>query len=152
MLCVAALLWAATGSSQSMELPQPSRTVFKCEANGAITYSDEPCPGAQRLDIEPTRGLNSVSGKDQTGKDVRREKDREAFAEAVRPLTGLGVKEFEVTRRRVNLRVAEQSECTALDRNIAKVQLEERSARGETLHAVQRELLALRKRYRELRY
>ena len=36
---------------------KPSRSVYKCNGNGIPIYSDAPCLGAERLEIEPTRGV-----------------------------------------------------------------------------------------------
>ena len=43
-----------SGRVSSQNLPPPSSTVFKCEANGRIVYTDSPCMGAQRIEIDPT--------------------------------------------------------------------------------------------------
>jgi hypothetical protein len=54
---VVPLLLATTGaegqpmSSRSL----PTRTAFKCVVAGKVTYSDAPCEGAQRVDLQPTR-------------------------------------------------------------------------------------------------
>jgi hypothetical protein len=58
--------------------------VFKCENGGKTFYSDSPCLGAKKIDVEPTRGLNKSTGSERTGKDVSREMQREQFAEAVK--------------------------------------------------------------------
>ncbi len=145
----ALLAWPAHG--QSLKLPNPSRTVFKCEVNGKVVYSDDPCLGAQRIDVEPTRGLDKSSGRQATGADVRRETTREALVEAFRPVTGLDKSRFDSTARRQNLTASAKTECGDLDGRIADAETLERSASVGTRPAVQRDLLGLRKRYRELR-
>jgi len=35
---------------------RPAKTVFKCEENGKVIYSDSPCLGAKTVDVEPPRG------------------------------------------------------------------------------------------------
>jgi hypothetical protein len=52
------------------KLPAPSRTAFKCEVAGKVVYSDSPCLGAQKIDVEPTRGLNKSTGRKLIGYDV----------------------------------------------------------------------------------
>ena len=131
-------------------LPAASRTVFKCTQNGKVIYSDEPCLGAERLDAEPTRGADHLSGKAKTGKDVQREKNREGFAEAVRPLTGMNSRQFDVAVKRNQLSVEAKRECAQLDRQIPVAEMSERSATGNSLLPSQQELLRLRKRFREL--
>jgi len=60
------LAWLAqTCFAQTVKLPEPTRTVFKCEEAGKVTYSDAPCLGAQKVDVQPTRGLNKSSGTER---------------------------------------------------------------------------------------
>src|SRR5665213_1158417 len=75
----------------AQSLPPTSRTVYKCTDGGRVTYSDAPCLGAKKLEIEPTRGLNQVSGKERVGPDVRQELQHEQLVNAVKPVTGLNV-------------------------------------------------------------
>ncbi|MBK1714845.1 hypothetical protein CKO43_18960 [Rubrivivax gelatinosus] len=63
-LCLAAALGAT--AAQAQKLPTPSRDVFRCESNGKVIYSDSPCIGAKKVDVEPTRGLDASSGWVQT--------------------------------------------------------------------------------------
>jgi uncharacterized protein DUF4124 len=51
---IAALLIGAASAQTLSPLPPPSSTVFKCEADGRTVYSDSPCLGAEKLEIEPT--------------------------------------------------------------------------------------------------
>ena len=48
--------------AQSIKLDKPTRTVYKCNTDGKVVYSDTPCLGAERIDAEPTRGLDKSSG------------------------------------------------------------------------------------------
>jgi hypothetical protein len=93
----------ANGPAWSQNLPPPSPTVYKCELNGRIEYSDNPCLGAARLEIEPTRGLNKSTGREREGRDVRGERRREAFAEAIRPPTGKDAKQLDALSQRMKL-------------------------------------------------
>ena len=70
-------------------LPPTSRTVYKCNEKGKTVYSDAPCLGATKVDVEPTRGFNKDTGREIIGTDVRREQHRELMADAFKPLTGL---------------------------------------------------------------
>jgi hypothetical protein len=142
-LCLALL--AAPACSQS--LPKPSRTIFKCEANGKVTYSDEPCLGAKRIDAEPTRGMDSYSGKRRTGEDVRREQSRESIAQAIRPLTGVDARQFDALVRRQGLNANAQQECRQREREIIQLEKTETGANA----ALQSDLFMRRKRYKELR-
>jgi hypothetical protein len=148
---VCALLCPQLLPAQSTTLPAPSRTVYKCTVEGKVVYTDEPCIGAKRVDVEPTRGLNKSTGRELTGRDVSRERQTEQLAEAVKPITGLTPQQFEVQRSRVRLAPEVKSECARLDGSIAQAETQERAEPIETRAAVQRRLFALRKRHRDLR-
>ena len=132
--------------AQPSALPAPSRTVFKCVVAGKTVYSDEPCPAAVRIDVEPTRGLGKTAGT-----DVQTERMREATAGALKPVTGMTPEQFEVHRRRVYLSAAAKSECAGLDSDLAKLERRERVELGENRLEVQSELLVARKKYRSLK-
>lgn len=134
----------------AQSLPAPSRTVFKCEEGGRIVYSDSPCLGAKKIDVEPTRGVSSLSGKERVGNDVQREVFEERLAEAVRPLSGMNPKQYEVFSRRMKLTSAAQRECQHLDRQIPPLEQTEAQASGQDFAAAQRRLFGLRSRFREL--
>ena len=137
--------------AQTVTLPQPSRSVYKCTVDGKVSYSDEPCLGAQRLEIEPTRGLNKSTGREMTGKDVGREKHREVMAEALKPLSGMDAKELEVFQRRQLLTPQVRVECGSLDAGIARAEADEKVAPMQMRRDVEERLLNLRKRQRDLR-
>jgi len=142
-------LFASVVVAQS--LPPPGRTVYRCEEGGKVSYSDSPCLGAQKLEIEPTRGLNQSSGRQQIGKDVRRERNQEQLAEAIRPLTGMTVEQLDLFGRRQRLAPATQQSCKRLDGLIPKAEAAENAASaGSARDAAQRRLLALRTDYRQL--
>lgn len=137
-------------AAQSVKLPPPSRTVYKCTTDGKTVYSDNPCVGAQRLDIEPTRGMDSMTGAARAGADVRRERHRETLAEAVKPLTGKDAKGFEKDRRRLQLAPTVQRECARLDGTLTAQERAEREAKPTNLQHAQQSLYVTRKRYRDL--
>jgi hypothetical protein len=146
-----ALLVALCSTAASQTLPPSSRTVFKCEAGGKTIYSDSPCVGAQRIDAEPTRGLTTNPGRDPVGADVRREHRREGLANAVRPITGLDAKQFEVQGRRMQLSADAQRECRRLDAAIPATEVEEKPSAKRDLAEVQARLFTLRQRFKDLR-
>jgi hypothetical protein len=86
ILAVVAGFVSAVACAQ--KLPPPSRDVFRCEHNGQVSYSDQPCLAAKKVDVEPTRGLNRSTGKERVGADVQRERFHEGMAEALSPITG----------------------------------------------------------------
>jgi hypothetical protein len=148
---IATSLVTITAMAQSPTLPHPNGNVYKCDTEGKVTYSDEPCLGAKRVDVQPTRGLDKSSGKERIGADVARERRREGLAEALRPVTGMDAKRFETEGRRHRLRPADQAECRSLDTSIARLESSEKTATGNALAATQHELLTQRRRYLNLR-
>lgn len=150
MLSALAMFGAAV-LAQSSNLPAPSRSVYKCETNGKVIYTDEPCLGAKRVEVQPTRGLDKSSGRAQVGADVARERRREAFAEGLRPVTGMTPEQFEKAGQRTRLTPQAQRECRTLDVEVPRAEAAEGSATGTDLAIAQRQLLMLRKRQRELR-
>ena len=149
---VAALAALTLVSTQvcAQQLPPPSRTVFKCDVAGKTVYSDSPCLGAQKINIEPTRGLNKSSGRELIGADVRRELQREMFTDAVRPITGMDAKQFETRGRRMKLTPEAQRECQHLDSQISVAEKEETLAKQPLLADIQEQLFRKRNRFREL--
>ena len=144
-----AIAIASTAAAQNF--PPPSRTVYKCfEIDGKVTYSDSPCPAAQKIEVEPTRGLNKQTGKVREGADVRHERQREAFAEAVRPITGMDAKQFDIQSRRMKLALEARRECRWLDSELAALEQDEKHANKDMLKQVQHQLLLLRLRFRDL--
>lgn len=134
----------------AQKLPPTSRTVFKCEVDGKTIYSDAPCLGAQKIDVEPTRGLNKSTGRERAGADVQRERRREIQAEALRPLTGMNAKQLDTYGRRMKLTPDAQRECRRLDSGIAASEKAEKGATGQAAGDVQSQLLDQRRRFREL--
>lgn len=147
-LLLAPLFVVGLASAQS--LPSPSRTVFKCDEGGRIVYSDVPCMGAKKLDVEPTRGVSKLSGKERIGNDVRREVFQEQMADAMRPISGMNAKQYEAFGRRLKLTPDAQRECRQLDSQLPVLERSEQQASGPELPAAQRRLFGLRSRYREL--
>ena len=151
LLAVACLFGLSeVASAQTQSLAPASRTVYKCTDGNKIIYTDEPCMGAQMVDVEPTRGLNKSTGRELTGADVAREKRNEQFADAVKPIVGLSPQQMEVKRRRIKLPGDVQAECSKLDGSIAQSEADERGSSGEAKTGIQRQLFVMRKRSREL--
>lgn len=147
---LAMLLYATTTAGQS--LPAASRTVYKCEDGGKVRYSDSPCLGAKKLEVEPTRGMNKSSGREMQGQDVRNEHFREGLAEAVKPLTGMDARQLDQFGRRQRLSPEAQRQCQALDRLLPQAEAAESAAKtGTELTSAQKRLFELRSAYRNLR-
>lgn len=132
-------------------LPAPSRIVFKCQAGEKVVYSDSPCLGAQKIDVEPTRGLNKSTGRELLGYDVRQEQQRESMAKKIQAITGMDTRQFETFGRRMKLTPEAQKECKQLDIKIQITEQEEKQSKPEALAQSQAALLVLRKRFREIK-
>jgi hypothetical protein len=147
-----ALVAAAAVQAQSNKLPPPSRTVYKCTLDGKVVYLDSPCLAAERLEIEPTRGMDTATGNRRRGADVRNELHREQFADAVKPLTGMDAKQLDQASRRMRLEPKARAECSQLDRAIRSAEQREADASLDVARRsnVQQRLLADRRRYRLL--
>jgi hypothetical protein len=140
------LLIAASTVASAQALPAPSRSVFKCNVNGKTTYSDNPCLGAERLEIEPSRGVGKIAGS-----DVQRERHREMFAEAIRPLTGMDAKQLDRQGHRMKLSADAQRECRALDTQVPNAERAASRTLGDQGDMAKTSLFGLRQRQRDLR-
>jgi hypothetical protein len=147
------LVAAAVVHAQSNKLPPASRTVYKCTVDGKVVYSDSPCLAAERLEVEPTRGMDTSTGKRARGADVRKELRDEQLADALKPLTGMNAKQLDQAGKRRKLEPQARAECAQLDSAIPASERQEGDASLDATQksAVQQRLLADRQRYRQLR-
>jgi hypothetical protein len=138
-------------SAFAQTLPPASRMVFKCIVEGKTIYTGAPCLGATKIDVEPTRGVNRLSGRELVGTDVRREHLHEALAEALRPISSMNGKQFEIQGRRMKLPISTQNECRDLERAIPIAELEETRFTQPQRKEINISLLGLRQRFVDLR-
>ncbi|MBI3346243.1 MAG: hypothetical protein HY020_03410 [Burkholderiales bacterium] len=118
--------------------------------DGKVQYADAPCLGARKVDVEPTRGLNQSSGRMAVGKDVSRERQREALAEGIRPVTGMDARQLDRAGRRQRLSPATQRQCLVWDQQIPAAESAEEAARtAADRSAAQQRLLELRTAFRK---
>lgn len=150
LLTFLALLNCSAAVAQT--LPPPSRTVYRCEEGGKVHYSDSPCLGAKKVDVEPTRGLNKSSGQELQGPDVRKERFREGMADMIKPVTGMDAKQLDQAGRRQRLSPEAQRQCRLLDQLLPAAESAEKTAKaGSELAVQQKRLFELRATYRKLR-
>ena len=128
-----------------------AQTVYKCESKGAVTYSHEPCMGAQVVDTTPTQGLDKSSGSSRKGADVRQIEQNKAWADAMRPIFGETPAQGEKRHRRFKLQPADRAECDKLDSSLPRHEAAARSGDKAAAARAEAELFDTRKRYRELR-
>ena len=132
-------------------LSPTGRTVFKCAVGNRTVYSDDPCPGAQRIDIEPTRGFSKSTGHERVGADVARENHCDQMAEIWKPIVSLSTNQWAVQERRHKLTPQDRQACEQLDAGIAQLEAAERVEPLEGRPALQQRLYLLRQRERALR-
>ena len=92
--------------------------------------------------------MNASTGKERIGKDVNREHQREAMAEALRPLTGLDAKQLDRNGRRMKLPPETQRRCQILDSDIPRAEEAERRASQSEITVKQQDLFRLRSEFR----
>ncbi|WP_143059598.1 DUF4124 domain-containing protein [Giesbergeria anulus] len=122
-----------------INVPALGQPIYRCEYQGKIGYSDEPCMNAKVVDVLPTEGAHSLSGKRTSNARSRQEDLIKGIDNAVMPLTGLTHEQMKVERRRMKLPAQDKFECTWLDTKINA-----KNADEATLYQV-------RKRYFDLR-
>ena len=103
-------------------------TVYRCETNGRVNYSDAPCVGAKVIDVTPTQGADKMTGRSSKGQEVQREEFHSTLDNATRPLHGLSHDEMDIRRRRYKLSSTEQLQCATLDQQLPV--LEEKASKA----------------------
>lgn len=78
-----------------------TQPVYKC----GNSYSDEPCKGGREVDVLPTEGAHSMSGRKREPTEVQLRNARRELYKAIEPATGVPPKEME---RRAKQRQYEQ--------------------------------------------
>jgi len=105
-------------------------TVYRCESNGKVSYSDEPCVGAKAIEVTPTQGADKMTGRSRKGKEVQRDEYHTALNTATRPLHGRSHEDMEVLRRRFKLSSADQMQCASLDLQLPDLEEQASSSSG----------------------
>jgi hypothetical protein len=127
-----------------------AQSVYRCETNGRVGYSHEPCVGAKVVDTTPTQGLDKSTGVSLKGRDVRREELNRALNEAVRPLTGMSHEQTKTFERRIKLPAGAQAECKLLDMRLPHQEQTVRTSLPSAKAEAEVQLFLSRRRFREL--
>ena len=109
-----------------------------------------PCPNAKEIDVTPTKGAETYAGANLKSPAAMREKSRDQLVEAVRPLTGLDQKGFDVFERRRRLTATAQQDCKVLDRDLPKLELTQRETKGKEGDAAAEAVYQARLRFKNL--
>ncbi len=136
----------------TLSLTAQATDVYRCDQDGRVVFSDEPCLGAKRIEVHPTQGMDKLSGKSRKGEDVRRNEHHRQMDQALRPLHGRTHEEMNVQRRRYgnNLTPGEHARCAVMDQQLKTQEAREVGARGEALAETQKSLFQLRREHRAL--
>jgi len=126
------------------------KAVYRCESAGKASYSHEPCIGAREVDTTPTQGVDKMSGHSRKGADVQRREQNEAFATAIKPLTGMTPEQYRKFRHRNQLTPNDQRECVRLDAAIPVLKQQTASTPTADRAAVEVDLYKARKRFNDL--
>lgn len=127
-----------------------AQNVYKCQSGRSVSYSHEPCVGAQVVDTTPTQGMDHYSGRKRTGADVQKTEYRKLVAEALKPLTGMDAQQFEKTTARQKLAPGSRLQCDLLDARLPRDEAQVAQARKGAMAKAEVALFESRKRYREL--
>lgn len=126
------------------------KTVYRCESAGKVAYSHEPCVGAREVDTTPTQGLDKMSGHSRKGADVQRREQTDAFAQAIKPLSGMTPEQYRKHRHRIQLPTNDQRECARLDGAIPVLKQQMAVAAPAERAALEVDLYKSRKRFNDL--
>jgi hypothetical protein len=126
-------------------------SVYRCETNGKVSYSDAPCVGAKVIDATPTQGMDKMTEQSRKGRDVQREEFNAAFDIALRPLHGRSHADMDVMRRRVKLPRGDQAQCVSLDTRLPQLEADVAGASGEAKARADVDLYKARKRFFDLK-
>lgn len=127
-----------------------SAQVYKCNVTGTVTYTDEPCLGAQRVDVTPTQGVDKLTGTSRKGADVRAAEYNRRMAEALKSVFGETPEQRATRHKRGRLTPTEQGTCYDLDRILHRLERQERETANAAHQRTQAELLEKRSQYRQI--
>lgn len=128
-----------------------AQQVYRCESGGHVSYSHEPCLGAQAIDTTPTQGLDKWTGKTQQHRDIRNENFQRGLAQAIRPITGLSPEEFKVSAQRQKLSASDQLHCKLLDQRLPSLTRSAAQASPARKSQAEAALYEARQQFRDLR-
>lgn len=125
--------------------------VYRCEANGKVSYSHEPCLGAQAIDTTPTQGMDKMTGKSKKGADVQRDEFRRQIGSVSSQMTGLSAETHMRLAQRHKLSRTAQLECAAWDARLPGLEEDAAVASPQNKERADAALFKARKAFRDLR-
>lgn len=140
-----ALVLGLICSAQAMAQP-----VYRCEHQGKVQYSHEPCLGATVVDTTPTQGMDKFTGVSKKSQEVRSEELNRTIGNALMPLTGRTPEERALQIRRYKLAPQVQRECRLLDDQMPEQEEAARTSAPDIKGEAEAKLFLSRSRYRNL--
>lgn len=128
-----------------------AQQVYRCEANGKIGYSHEPCVGAKAIDTTPTQGMDKMTGQTKKGADVQRDEFRRQLGTISSTVTGLSPETHMRLAQRQKLSRTAQLECAAWDIRLPAIEETAAKARSHEKEQAEASLFKARKAFRDLR-
>lgn len=128
-----------------------AQQVYRCEVNGKVSYSNEPCQGAKVVNTTPAQSSDRTSGQQRKDMDALKAELERNNATKTRALTAKAPEDPEVARRRENLTPLAKHSCSLLDQSLP--QLRENAAHGtpENKEKADIQLYKARKAFQDLR-
>ena len=142
-----ALLCVALGLPYTVMAQQ----VYRCEVNGKVSYSNEPCQGAKVVNTTPAQSSDRTSGQQRKDMDALKAELERNNATKTRALAAKTPEDPEVAKRRENLTPLAKHSCSLLDQSLP--QLRENAAHGtpENKEKADIQLYKARKAFQDLR-
>ena len=142
-----ALLCVALGLPYSVTAQQ----VYRCEVNGKVSYSNEPCQGAKLVKTPPAQSSDKTPAQHQKDMDTLKAELERNTATKTRALAAKAPEDPEVAKRRENLTPLAKHSCSLLDQSLP--QLRENAAHGtpESKEKAGIQLYKARKAFQDLR-
>lgn len=132
-------------------LAAKGQQVYRCEINGKIGYSHEPCVGAKAVDTTPTQGMDKMTGQSKKGADVRNEELRRQLGTISSTVTGLSPETHMRLAQRQKLTRVAQLECAAWDARLPGLEETAKKASPQEKEQVEASLFKARQTFRDLR-
>ena len=113
-------------------LSGPAFAIYKCEANGAVTYSDAPCPGGKQLDIAVSPSSDAANARNRAAQEKQ---ELSRLENERRKHELLDEKERKKSAR---IRAALERKCTSLERRKKWAAEDAASAAGNSAEKARR--------------
>ena len=142
-----ALLCVALGLPYTVTAQQ----VYRCEVNGKVSYSNEPCQDAKLVKTPPAQSSDKTPAQHQKDMDALKAELERNNATKTRALAAKAPEDPEVAKRRENLTPLAKHSCSLLDQSLP--QLRENAAHGtpENKEKAEVQLYKARKAFQDLR-